>query len=173
MILDAGTNIENFTLIGKSSTSTYIGIDTSALCSNINIERCNVSGTLDGGILINDCNIGNLAYVSGHIHNCGLYGTISLAGDEEAVIEGSFMIDQDNSPIIDMGGSGQDLAMPNYSGSVTIRNLFSATEEIGVGLSSGIVTLEDTITAGSITIAGAGGIVDNSTGTAAMSILMV
>jgi hypothetical protein len=170
MVLDSGTNIENFTLVGKSSSTTFIEISSSALCSNINIERCTVSGTLDGGTLINNCNVGNLFYVYGHIHNCGLYGIISLDGNEEAVIEGCFMIDQDDPPTIDMGGSGQDLAMPNYSGIVTIKNLSSATEEIGVGLSSGVVILEDTITAGSIVITGAGRITNNSTGTANVDI---
>ena len=166
MSLDSGTNIEDFNIIGKSEVNTEITIDSSAICSNISISHCNVSGTLDGGTTIHECHIGDLTYVNGSIHNSGLYGTIILDGNEEATLIDCYTFDQDSPPIIDMGGSGQDLAMPNYSGIVTVKNLSSASEEIGIGIDAGIVILEDTITAGTIIISGIGILNDNSTGTA-------
>jgi hypothetical protein len=63
-----------------------------------------------------------------------------------------------------MGGSGNDLAMPNYSGIVTIKNLSSATEEIGVGLLAGMVVLDSTLTAGTVIVSGVGLLTDNSNG---------
>ena len=163
--LDSGTDIENFTIVGKSRVNTKIIIDPSAQCSGLGIEKCNISGILDGNTRIKDCSVGDITYVNGHILNCGLYGTIILAGNEEAVLANCYTIDQDTPPIIDMGWSGQDLAMPNYSGIVTVKNLSSATEEIGIGLNAGMVTLTDTITAGTIIISGVGVLIDNSTGT--------
>ena len=166
MVLDAGTDITDFTLIGKSPTNTEIMIDPSAVCGNINIESCNISGTLDGGTEIRHCSVGDLMYVNGHIHESGLYGIIVLGGNKSAIINDCYTVDQDNPPIIDMAVSGQDLSMFNYSGIIVIRNLSSASEEISIGIDAGIVILEDTITAGTIVISGNGMLIDNSTGTA-------
>ncbi len=166
MTLDNGIDITNFTIIGKSPTHTYINIDPSIICNNLNIQSCNITGTLDGGTEINHCSIGDLTYVNGHIHYSGLYGTIILNGNKSAIINDCYTIDQDNVPVIDMGGSGQDLVMLNYSGLVSVKNMDSTSEEIAVGIDAGVVTLENTITAGTIIVSGVGQLVDNSTGSA-------
>lgn len=164
MALDAGTDLTNLIVKGKSHVDTYITIGTSAVTNNISIINCNVTGILDGGSHIINCSVGSLAYVNGHIHSSGLYGEITLDGNKDAVLANCYTIDQDSPVVIDMGSSGQDLAMPNYSGLATIKNLTSATEEIGIGLNAGMVILEDTITAGTVVIAGNGILEDNSTG---------
>lgn len=169
MTLDSGTDITNFIVVGHSHVNTIITIDPSAVCNSITIDNCNVTGTLDGGTHILRCTVGDLNYVNGHIHQSGLYGTVVLSGDEEAVLEGCYTVDADNPPIIDMGGSGQDLAMFNYNGKITITNLSSDSEEIDAGLSSGTIILASSISAGTINIAGLGILVDNSTGTASVN----
>jgi hypothetical protein len=163
--ITGSVNIDGFTLKGSSLT-TNIVLDPSASCVNIIVNNATVTGTLDGNAHINNCSIGTLNYVSGEIHDCGLFGTITLGGSDEAVIQGCYTIDQDNPPVINMGGSGQDLSMPNYSGLVTITNLSSASEEVGIGLDSGLVTLASSVSAGTIIVAGVGTLTDNSTGTA-------
>ncbi len=164
MTIDSGTDITGFSIIGYSHVSTKIIIDTSAQCENVTIKNCNVTGVLDGGTHLRDCMVGSLDYVNGHIHSSGLYGTILLDGNEDAVIVDCYTVDQDNPCIIDMGGTGQSLAVPNYSGLITIKNLTSATEEIGVGLNAGAVVLDSTITAGTVVISGVGLLTNNSTG---------
>jgi len=166
MTIDSGSDLRNFTLIGVSRVDTMLVIDPSAQVDNAGFKNCNITGTLDGGARIEDCSVGDLNYVNGQIRSSGLYGEIFLAGNDEAVLVNCYTIDQDSPPIIDMGGSGQDLAVPNYSGFITIKNLTSDTEEIGVGLNAGLVMLDATITAGSIIIGGTGLLIDNSTGTA-------
>lgn len=166
MTLDSGTDIRNFKLVGKSAVNTHVTIGPSAICDHINIENCNISGTLDGGTEIRHCSVGNLIYVNGHIHESGLYGTIVLGGDENALIDDCHTDDQDSLPTIDMGGSGQNLSMFNYSGTVVVSNLSSDSEEISIGIDAGEIILGDTITAGTIVISGNGMLTDNSTGTA-------
>ena len=163
IVLGANAKLENFIIEGKSHVYTNVEILSEALCEHVTIKNCNVTGILDGGTHIAGCVAGNIIYVNGHIHNSGLYGLITLGGNESAVLADCFTIDQDNPVQIDMGESGQDLAMPNYSGMAMIRNLTSASEEIGIGLNAGMVILDDTITAGTIVIAGSG-IVHNNTG---------
>ncbi len=121
MTLDSGTDISGFEIIGKSHVLTELVMDTSALCEDVTITNCNISGVLDGGTHIQDCMVGNLTYVNGHIHSSGLYGVLYLDGAEDAVLVDCYTTDQDSPPVIDMGGTGQNLAMPNYSGLITIR----------------------------------------------------
>lgn len=169
MDIDSGTVLTGFKLIGKSHVDTLITILDSAQCANISIENCNIGGILDGGTIINDCMVGDLEYFNGHIHHCGLYGTIELDGSADAVIENCYTVDQDNPPDVDMGGSGQSLAMPNYSGLITIGNLSSSSEEIGIGINHGMVTLDSDISAGTIIISGVGVCTDNTTGTTSVN----
>jgi len=165
MSIGSNINITGFKLIGKSHTNTIIVISANAQCENITIENCNVSGVLDGGTHITKCIAGNLTYVNGHIHESGLIGVITLNGNEDAVFANCYTIDQDDPITINMGGSGQSLAMPNYSGVVTVTNFSDSTSEIGIGLHAGQVNLEPSITAGSIIISGTGMLNDNTTGT--------
>ncbi len=169
MTFGGGQDVSNFTLHGISHVNTMVTIEPSLICVNLNVEHCNVNGTLDGGTHIDECYVGDLAFLNGHIHKSGLYGTITLDGNVSAVMDNCYTGDQDNPPVVDMGGSGQDLAMPNYAGLVTVMNLDSTSEEIGIGINAGMVTLADTITAGTIIIAGVGVLIDNSTGTASVN----
>ena len=170
MVLDNGNNLENFTIIGKSRVNTVINVHSNLVCDGLEIVHCNVSGTLDGNTIIKDCYIGDLSYVNGQIESSGLYGIITLGGSKTVVINNCNMTQHDKTPVIDMGGSGQDLLLGNFSGFITIKNLHSATEGMSIGLNAGVVTLDETITAGTIFVSGIGILEDNSTGTADINI---
>ena len=161
--INSGTDLTDFIIQGRSRSNTTIEIDTSASTSGMVIRNCTVSGVLDGMNSIEFCDVGSLNYFNGTIEECGLFGTIALDGASEAVMNHCYTLDQDSPPTIDMGGSGQDLAMPNYSGLITITNLTSATEEVGIGLNHGAVVLDPTVTAGTIVISGVGTLTDNAT----------
>ncbi len=163
--LNAG-NLSNFNLVGENELTTMVELGASLICSNLRIENCNVRGTLDGGAELDNCSVGDLIFLYGHIHESGLYGTITLGGGQEAIFKDCYTSDQDLPVTIDMGGSGQDLSMPNYAGIATIRNLNSASEEIGIGLHAGMITLDSTIVSGTIIISGIGMLFDNSPGSA-------
>lgn len=164
--IGGGYDLSGFVLVGENEVATEVEIHSACIAVNLRIEHCNVTGTLDGGAEINHCSVGNLTFLYGHIHNSGLYGTITLGGNEEAIFKNCYTSDQDLPVTIDMGGSGQDLSMPNYAGIATIINLDSTSEEVGIGLNAGMVTLDPTITAGTIIISGIGMLFDNSTGSA-------
>lgn len=159
---DGPVNVVDFTITGESSVNTHLEILEAASCEGVTIKECDVSGNLDGGTHLVNCNVGDLDFMNGYIRECGLYGTIILGGNTECVLKDCNIIDQDRPPVIDMNWSGQDLAMPNFSGLINIRNLSSATEEIGVGLTSGAVFLESSITDGTIIISGTGLLYDYS-----------
>jgi len=164
MTIDSGADIRDFVLKGKSSTNTQIVIATSAMCENITIETCTISGTLDGGTVIRNCVVGSINYVNGHIHESGLNGNIVLAGSKDAVLDGCFSVDVNSVPVIDMGGSGQDVVIVDYSGDIILKNLTGSNKAL-LQLDGGKATLDSTITAGTVTVSGIGVLVNNSTAT--------
>lgn len=162
-------NLDGFT-IQAVSESVVLTIDTIASVNDLTLKNLTVADSvLDGNVDIRDCLVRDVSYVNGYIHNCGLAGTITLGGDRKSVISDCYTVDQDDPPIVDMGGSGNDLAMPNYSGVVTFTNLNGVSNELGIGLDAGSVTLDSTIVAGTIIVSGVGLLYDNSTGAAVVN----
>lgn len=170
MTINSGTDITGFKIIGQSHFNTQVIIDTSTIAVDIIIERCDVSGILDGGTELMNCMVGDLVYFNGHIRDCDLYGTITLGGGDDAVITNCITMDQDLAPEINMGGTGQSVAMPNYSGLMTISNLTDATKNVGIGLNAGAVIIDSTVTAGNFIIAGSGIVYNNSTSITSINI---
>ena len=154
-------DIRGFTIYGETHLNTTIVINTEALCLKTGFIDCDISGVLDGDSEIRNCIVRNLTFFNGHIHDSALVGTITLSGNLNAVIENCRILDFNNPPIIDAGGSGQDLMMSNFSGIVIVRNL-TGNSKMGIGLDAGQVIIEDTCTAGLIQVSGTGSIVDNS-----------
>jgi len=157
-------------LHGQSPNRTTITIQSLVNTSGAVFHNATVTGTLDGENHIADCVVNDLVYVNGKVLNCGLIGDITLAGNMDATLNDCYTVEQDDPPVIDMGGTGQSLSMPNYSGLLTIKNLSDASSEVGIGVNHGGVVLDSTITAGNIIVAGVGTITDNSTGTAYVNI---
>lgn len=165
-----GDDVRDFKLVGVSHILTNLVVEPEALCERMHVFNCKFSGTLDGDTEVFDCIVGDIDYINGHIHNSGLDGYITLGGGKKAVIEDCNTIDQDNPPTVDMGGSGQSLSMPNYSGVLNIANLSDDTAEVGVGLNAGSVSILPSVSAGLVIIAGTGLIDDQSTGTTVVNI---
>jgi len=167
--LDSGTDISNFMLMGESSTNTAVEIATSAISNNIRIKNCDVTGVLDGGTHLSACTVGDISYMNGYIENCGLYGTISLDGDEDAVLSNCYIVDVATTPVIDLGGEGQDVIVVDWSGQIKFQNM-TGDNRVSVQIDGGKVILDSTISAGYVGINGIGQLEDNSTGTATVHI---
>jgi hypothetical protein len=158
----ASETVSNLKFIGRSHVLTEVTIDPSLVCDGVTFENCNVAGTLDGGTHIDHSTVGSITYVNGHIHDCGLYGTITLAGSEDAVLDNCIQLGT-ASPIVDMGGSGQNLSVTKYDGQLTITNFSGVANVAAIGVSSGHVILDATVTAGGIIVAGTGVLTNNAT----------
>ncbi len=161
IILDLGDDVSNFHLFGVSHLFSDIDVRTDAVCLNTSFTDFNLTGILDGGSEIKSCNVSNLTYFNGHIQNSSLGGTITLAGGADADIVDCRIQDFDNIPIIDAGGTGQNLMLANFSGIIQIQNL-TGPSKLGIGLDAGQAIIDSTCTAGSIQASGSGSIVDNS-----------
>lgn len=155
-LVDTGLDFDRYVFEGQTHVNNVATISDAASVQDAVFRDLTVTGILDGGNEITNSIIDDLEYVNGHIHNCGLVGQITLGGGSSAVIADCKTIDPFDPPIIDMGGSGQDLIMPNYSGLLTIQNL-SGSNFVGVGLNHGLIVLDSTsITSGTFHCSGVG-----------------
>jgi hypothetical protein len=155
--LNSGNDMSGFYIEGRSHINTLVTIEDSAIVNDINIFNCHLNGIMDGGIDVTFCVIENLTYMSGHIHGSSLQGTLILGGTEDAFMVNCSQADNDIIPIISMGGSGQNLVMPNYAGYIKIKNLGSSGNKAYVGLNYGKVILDTaTVSGGTIEVGGNG-----------------
>lgn len=160
--IDAGSDLSDFIIVGESHVNTELTILDSADVSNAIFIECKMSGILDGGNTLVTCMIGDLDYVYGHIHDCGLLGTITLAGDEDAYFGRCHQTYFGNEPVIDMGGSGQNLVMTNFTGKLHLQNL-DGGNSVGIGMDGGQIILDkETVTNGVIHVSGVGVLMDST-----------
>jgi hypothetical protein len=160
---DPSLVLDDKVFIGQSANLTTITIDTLADVDNCEFQTATVTGVLDGGTIARECVLLDASFINGFLFQTMLRGTVTLGGGAEANILDCFGA-PGTDPIIDMGGSGQILNMENYNGDIRITNK-SGADVVEIGIGSGHVTLEATVTNGAFDIKGVGELTDNSTGT--------
>ena len=112
--------------------------------------------------------VSNLSAVNGHLHGCGVSGTITLGGGGTAVLENCYTVSE-TAPTLNMGGTGQNLIVQGYKGDFTLANK-TGTDITHIAMVAGSVTIDSTVSAGTIVITGVCEVTDNSTGTASVDI---
>ncbi|PNV85933.1 MAG: hypothetical protein C0610_09285 [Desulfobacteraceae bacterium] len=144
--------------VGESKTKSVITILPAANIINAEFYDATVTGTLDGNAKLRGCNVTNLNYVNGFIEQCVLSaGTILLGGGATAHFLDCWS--GTGTPVIDLGGSAQNLELQNFNGRVSLKNKTGASET-RVGLNSGHIILQNTVTGGSVVVQGVGKITD-------------
>jgi len=156
--LGAEADMEKVRVSGRT-TSVELTVDALAQVYGSVFGPCTISGTLDGQNELRGCIVKDMDFFNGRIHNSLLNGTITLAGSDDAYMVNCTQLEMATTPHLNMGGSGQNLVMPNYIGLLHISNLDSY-QTIGIGLSGGQVVLEDTVTAGLVHVSGVGELLD-------------
>jgi len=158
-------DLSGYRFIGNGMDRTLLTIDSDATVDDCEYRDATVTGTLDGNNRIVDCMIDDLIYVKGILETCVLSAaTITLGGAEEAHFLDCWSgVPGTSTPTINMGGSGQALALRNYNGGIKIENK-TGTEEVSIDLNSGQIILDSTVTGGTIVCRGIGKLTDNSNG---------
>lgn len=152
--------------VGQSRTLTLLTLGAGADVSNCEFQNATVTGTLDGGNTVRDCSIVDLNIVNGLVDSCGIRGTLLLGGGTQAhIVDCHSGVAGSATPELDMGGSGQQLLMRNYSGGIELTN-HSGTDAVSIDMASGHVIIAATVTAGTIIVRGITKITNESTGTA-------
>lgn len=161
IILSENYQLSGYELVGSSHVNTVVIIEPQAIVDSVSIIDCDISGTMDGNTAIEHCIVTNLEFMNGHIHESELHGNITLAGGIDAYIDKSSQLTMGTTPIIDMGVSGQNLVVTNYSGIIKIVNFSGASNSVAIGLSAGYIILDSTsVKEGSVIISGIGELID-------------
>jgi len=158
--------LDGTTFIGSGKTKSLFTLEDSAIVENCTYVAATVTGYLDGASRLKGCVIDNLNYMNGHIEKCILSpGTITLGGSNTAHFLNCFSgVPGTGTPTIDMGGSGQPLALRNYNGGIRLINK-TGPESVSIDLNSGQVKLNmATVTNGTIVARGIGKLIDDITG---------
>jgi len=164
--IDSGLDYSNMSFVGASKTKSTITITSSANVTNSEFNDCTITGTLDGGAKIEDCQVSTLNYVDGFIENCILSDVITLSGSGTAHFLNCFSgIPGSEVPEINMGGSGSPLAIRGYNGGIKITN-HSGIDAVSIDMNAGYVLIDSTVTDGTILVRGVTKLTDNSTGNA-------
>lgn len=147
--------IDNYIIEGQGQVFTLITITSGCSCSNTEFVDLSIQGTLGSGDqFFKFCNVLDLTDFSGFMNQCMLNGTIILNGSNVVnFVYCSCGLPGGSSAIIDMGGSGRDLNVRNYSGCLTIKNL-TVNQSLELDFISGELTIEATVTAGTFDIRG-------------------
>ena len=164
MTLNSALDFEGYTFEGRGETLSTFTIDTSANVLNCVFKEALVTGTLDGECNVKDATIETVTVISGVIEATTINtGTVTLGGSQLAhFINCQSGVPGTATPVIDMGGSGQDLAMRNYNGGIELTNLTGA-QDVSIDLNSGQVVLDTAnLTAGTVVVRGIGKVVNKA-----------
>jgi len=152
--IDAGLNYSGLEIIGESPNKTIFTITSAADVTDSKFSNATIQGVLDGGNVLTDCSLLTINYVDGIIQRCLLLETVTLSGAATAFFLDCWSgVSGSQTPTIDMGGSGSELAIRNYSGGIKIVNR-TGTDPVSIDMNSGQIIIDDTVTAGSITLRG-------------------
>ena len=165
IIFTSGLNMDHFIIEGESMDLSTITINADADVYATEFNSAKIVGTLDGNNLLFKCRIGNLEYVQGIIIRCLLEdANIVLNGNTDSHFLNCWSgVIGANTPVIDMGGSGQSLGIRGYNGGIKIKNK-NGPDPTSIDLVSGQIILDSTVTNGTIVCRGVGKLTDNSTG---------
>jgi hypothetical protein len=163
--IDDSEDFSDMIFIGESMTKSTITVLPIATIDRAEFYECHLTGTLDGEALAKSCRLDDINYISGIVQQCVLEeGTILLGGSQTAHFLDCWSgVPGTSTPIIDLGGSGQALALRNYNGGITLKNK-SGSESVSIDMNSGQVILDTDVTNGDIVIRGIGKLTDNSVG---------
>ena len=173
LTFDLVTSVIGFTFIGSSKDRSTFTMPDAAIVQDCSFREATLTGVLDGQSKLVDCVVEDLAYINGFIESCVLSGTgtITLGGGGTSHFLSCYSgVPGTATPTIDLGGSGQALAMRDYNGGILLTNKIG-TEAVSIDLSSGQVKLDldgnfgdAGVTNGTIVIRGSGKVIDATSG---------
>ena len=155
LALGVGDIVSGLQIVGASPARIFLTINPEADVSRAEFEYLLISGTLDGQAIIKECLINGLDYVTGFIQRSGLLASpIILGANSQATLIDCFSnVAGIETPTLDMGGSGQSLAIRGYSGGIRITNR-TGIDNCSIDMNSGHVIIDASCTGSPITIRG-------------------
>jgi hypothetical protein len=166
-MLDA-IDLTGYRVHGDSAVNDGLILGNLPVAVNVEFTNLTLSGVLDGGATIRDCLVNGLTYFNGITHQSALQSAaVTLGGTGTAMFLDCFsaVAGGNDRPTIDFDSQETNLAIRGWSGGLELVNKTTVAGNVSVDMSSGILYIRDSCTAGQITVRGLGQLVDESTGT--------
>lgn len=175
IVIDSTAALSNARINGEGPTRSVLVVQDAANVSSLQVMECFITGVMDGDVTYERCVVRDVSFLNGIMLNCifnpsavsDTTPTITLSGGVPASFfdcSAGLPTATGGTPIIDMGGSGQALALREWNGHVTITNKTGA-DNVVVELDAGVVKLDSTVTNGEIVVRGVGRLINESSGT--------
>lgn len=164
-IISTPLNLRGYILEGDSPVTTTLHLNDAAVVLDCEIRDLTVSGVLDGGTLVVGCDVNGIQYFNGAIKNCGITAEpIVLGGSNPANIINCYSVVPGGNarPRIDFDNEPTSLAIRNWQGGLELVNKTNPSGDISIDMSSGVLYVRSSCTAGSLTVRGLGRLVDES-----------
>lgn len=172
LTLDATAVLADGYTFFAQKNGVVVTIQSAAVVTNCTFETIGVTGVLDSNNQFVSCEVFNASSLQASMINCGISGSLTLTGGLTQLINCHSDVaggGPGQYPTMNMGGSGSDLLVRDYSGGLAIENCADANADVSIDVDSGRIIIDSTVTAGSITVRGIAEVTDNSTGTAVVS----
>jgi hypothetical protein len=157
--------LAGFILSGDSPVTTSLHLDSAAIVDNCEIVNLTVSGVLDGGTILRECNVNGVQYFNGAIKNCGITALpVVLGGTANGAFINCYSVVPGGNarPQIDFNHEQTGLAIRDWHGGIELVNKTVPEGDVSIDMSSGIIYIRSSCTAGEITVRGLGRLVDES-----------
>jgi hypothetical protein len=156
LTLQSGDDVSGYTLFSTSTGQGEVVAQAGCVTSGTGFEMITVSGALNGVCSFFRCVISSITNFQGEAKE-SLIGTAVLASGGAVYITYCFGI----GTVLDFNSIACDLYVLAFNGMITLKNK-TQSDAAHLGFISGSITLEDTVTAGTITIQGACQITNSS-----------
>lgn len=162
----SGDNLNDLNIIGFIGGPASVQLGSGTSTNNTVFKNVKIQGAFSGTCEILNGVIDAITTFKGRIEDCLINSSIQLeTGGETDILRCFSGVKGAGTPVIDMNGAGQKLAVRQYSGGIELRNK-TGTGDTSIDLVSGNIILDSTITGGTVVCRGVGSLTDNSTGTA-------
>ena len=159
----AGVDVSEYLLEGNGGTLSMLSVHPDATCFGTWIKETYFTGSLDDNARLEMCYLDSVDYFNGMIFICIIKDTgVKLYGSSPSVLI-DCKWDGMSPSLIDHNNSLSPTSILTFTGALLLKNL---TEDVPITCNfEGMVIIDSSCTAGSITLSGNGEIINNSTGT--------
>ena len=161
LTITSGDFSDGFKFKGFSTATTSIILEDLANINNCEFIDAYVSGIVDNNNILCECVTGDIVSFDGFLDRCAISGTITLGGSQATTLVDCYTSGLTETPPEINVGFGSVLSLSRYAGEIILSNK-TGNEHIEIDLTSGKITLDSTVTNGTIQVRGVGRMEDNS-----------
>ena len=153
LILTNEDDVSTFDIVGQSTRNTHITL--AGNVDNTKIINATVNGVAGNKVTFDECSIESISNMNGIFTDCGFTeATVYLIGGKQTSFINCFSdVSGSSTPHIDVGGSGQSVAVRDWSGGLEIHNR-TGNDPFSMDFDSGHAKINSSCTGAPITIRG-------------------